>query len=154
MTALITGCDHAALLTHDLDRLAEFWDDVFDVPIDISENRPLRHGTLRLGPDCVLHVFEVDAAATGPLAGPMFSRGRIDHLGIAATDEAALRKLRDHLVERGASDGEFTLFAGSDHPGGTLSVYFTDPDGCAFQVCCERTGAAIGDDEVRQPAQH
>jgi len=151
---LVAGFNHVALLTRDLDRLAAFYRDVFDVPLVELPDPRGRHGFLPLGGAAdgglgpVVHAFEVPEQMTGafPDADTMFRRGRLDHLAIEAAGEPALRELRDRLVERGACDGVVRLFAGW-----FLSVHVVDPDGLRLEVGCLRTGEVFTDDEL-EPA--
>lgn len=151
-TPLVDGINHIAVLTADLDRFTAFWADTCDLTFheEVSD-APFRHGMLKLGAGVAVHVFEAPEDVTGPVAlTPMFRRGRIDHFGLMAPDEHALRTVRDRLVERGASDGMVTLFEAI--PGladdGLLSVHIEDPDGGHSEICCLRTGAAFTDDEL------
>jgi catechol 2,3-dioxygenase-like lactoylglutathione lyase family enzyme len=144
--ALVAGVNHVALLVRDLDRWVEFWTTVFGTTFDEVPDERGRHGFLALDTavTSVLHAFEVPTEMSG---GPfpddgMFRRGRLDHMGIGAADEGALKVLRDRLVARGASDGSIRLFAGR-----VLSLFAVDPEGMEFEVNCFRTGDAIGDDE-------
>jgi hypothetical protein len=125
----------------------EFWTGVFGTTFDEIPDHRGRHGFLALdaGGASVLHAFEIPTEMSGgPFPdGGMFRRGRLDHLAIGAADEAALLVLRDRLVARRASDGSIRLFGGR-----ILSLYAVDPEGMEFEVCCLRSGNAIGDDEV------
>ena len=60
----------------------------------------------------------------------MFERGRLDHIGFAVADEAALIALRDRLLAVGASSGSIR------HLGPMLSVRFHDPDGLEGEINC------------------
>lgn len=151
-TALVDGVNHIALTTTDLDRFVSFWADTCGLPFHAEiDDAPFRHGMLMVGTGAALHVFELGEEMTGdvPLS-PMFRRGRIDHFGLNAPDERALRTVRDRLVERGASDGMVTLFEAVPGfaPDGLLSVHIEDPDGGHSEICCVRTGASFRDDEL------
>jgi len=59
-----------------------------------------------------LHVFELHEEITGPVPLlPMFRRGRIDHFGLNAPDEHALRTVRDRLLTD-PEGNEFCLLKG------------------------------------------
>jgi catechol 2,3-dioxygenase-like lactoylglutathione lyase family enzyme len=143
---LLAGVNHVAVVVRDLDRWVEFWTTVFGTTFEEVPDERGRHGFLALDTavTSILHAFEVPTEVSGgPFPnGGMFRRGRLDHVGIGAADEAALKTLRDRLVARAASDGTIRLFAGR-----VLSLYAVDPEGLEFEVCCFRSGDAIGDDE-------
>lgn len=149
---LIDGLNHIAVTTPDLDRFVTFWTESCGLTFHLEmDDAPFRHGMLMVGPGAAVHVFEVGEEMTGPMAlTPMFRRGRIDHFGLNAPDEHALRTVRDRLVGAGASDGTVTLFDGipSFAPAGLLSLHVEDPDGGHSEICCVRTGAAFTDDEL------
>jgi catechol 2,3-dioxygenase-like lactoylglutathione lyase family enzyme len=154
-STLVDGLNHVALASRDLDRLAAFYAEVFDVPfVELAPpaGRQGRHGFLLLGrgataqdPGPVIHVFEVPEAVTGPFpdADAFLGRGRLDHLAIEAAGERELCDIRDRLVTRGASDGTIRVFGGW-----FLSVHVVDPDGMRLEVGCRRTGEVLGEDDV------
>jgi catechol 2,3-dioxygenase-like lactoylglutathione lyase family enzyme len=152
-SSLVGGLNHVAQVTRNLDRLTNFYADVFDVPFaELPPHRDRRHGFLLLGrgspdgdPGPMLHVFELPEEATGPFgpADQMFRRGRLDHLAIEAADEHALAEVRDRLVELGASDGVVRVFGGW-----LLSVNFVDPDGMRLEVGCRWSGVRFADEDV------
>lgn len=143
---LVQGFDHVAVMSHNLDALIDFYDETMDVSFDGRFEHGLRHGFFDFG-GSLLHVFEAPHDMTGDWlpADQMFRRGRIDHFAIKAVDEAALAKVRDRLLERGASPGIVTVF------GTVLSVHGTDPEGLEFEVCCPWTRDVFGDDDVSLP---
>lgn len=149
---LVQGLNHIAVTTPDLDRFASFWADTCGLPFHPDEDdAPFRHGMLLVGSGAAIHIFELREETTGRVAlTRMFRRGRIDHFGLNAPDEEALRTARDRLVDVGASDGTVTLFEAV--PGfagqGLLSVHIEDPDGGHSEICCVRTGTSFGDDEL------
>jgi catechol 2,3-dioxygenase-like lactoylglutathione lyase family enzyme len=133
---MVTGFNHVAIVTQDLDRLRAFYLHVFGIDGPVLDNGPggARHALLRLGDGAVLHPFEVpDVEDSGPGDSHelrMFHRGRIDHFALDAGDEPTLQQLRRRLMEVGASDGTVTEF------GPILSVHFQDPDGTHLEVAC------------------
>jgi catechol 2,3-dioxygenase-like lactoylglutathione lyase family enzyme len=78
----LSGVNHIALLTSDIDRLASFYQEVFgaakvlDLPLAEPEG-PGRHALISIGAGGFLHAFEFPRIAPPP-AAPMFQRGRID----------------------------------------------------------------------------
>jgi catechol 2,3-dioxygenase-like lactoylglutathione lyase family enzyme len=125
----VVGISHVAVVTSDLDRLVDFYRDVFGLPVVAELNdEGGRHSLLGLGPQSFLHAFERPGSAHGRGSSTLFGRGHIDHLALAAADAATFEALRRELVRRGASDGEVTEF------GVGRSVYFEDPDGMGCEV--------------------
>lgn len=142
---LLSGVNHVATITRDMERLVTFYADIFGAKPEFDLVAPglnLRHVGIDLG-GALLHAWEVPEAQTGRFPQEMFKRGRIDHLALGARDEAALETLRSRLVSAGACEGKVTDF------GSILSVWFSDPDGMEMEVCCFKAGVPIG--EVRDP---
>ena len=125
---LLDGVNHIAILTDDTDRLARFYQDIFDAPA--SRRQDIGPGTLTfidIGPRTELNVFELHDGADYT-RGSMFGHGPIDHIGLQATDRDAFVEIRRRLMACGASDGCVTDF-GSAH-----SIFFRDPDGLECEV--------------------
>lgn len=142
---LLSGINHVATITRDMNRLLGFYKEVFGATalFDlVAPGEELRHAAIDLG-GSLLHAWEVPEDRTGAFPQEMFRRGRMDHLALAAPDEQVLEDLRRRLVAAGACEGEVTDF------GSVLSVWFTDPDGMEMEVCCFRAGVPIG--HVRDP---
>ena len=129
---MITGVNHIAVMTDDLDRFVEFYSNVFDLELVFTEDTPaFRHAILRTGPSSWLHPAEVvDNAhkAHTAASASMFDRGHLDHLALTAADDEAFTAARERLVARGASDGSV------DDLGAFHSVWFTDPDGMQVEL--------------------
>ncbi|UDY37580.1 VOC family protein [Dermatobacter hominis] len=133
---MLDGFNHVAILTGDLERLEGFYRDVFDVAdVRRMDDHGLRHCLLRVGSSSVLHAFEQDA----PAPGPIFRRGRVDHLALNVAERDEFDRLRRRLVDVGASTGDVTDF------GVLLSVTFEDPDGMFCELCWMRDGATLAD---------
>jgi catechol 2,3-dioxygenase-like lactoylglutathione lyase family enzyme len=125
---LLDGVNHIAILTNDTDRLARFYQDIFDAPA--SRRQDIGPGTLTfidIGPRTELNVFELHDRADYK-RGSMFGHGPIDHMGLQAADRDAFVEIRRRLMACGASDGFVTDF-GSAH-----SIFFRDPDGLECEV--------------------
>ena len=61
---LLTGVNHIAVLTTDLDRFVDFYTDVFDVEVVFTETTPaFRHAIVRTGPTSWLHPAELGGNA-------------------------------------------------------------------------------------------
>ena len=129
-TALVAGLNHVAILTPDLDRIADFYTDAFgatrvDVPVP-----PGAEGAaiVRLGPTA--GIAFVQAAGHPHAAGSTaeMGRGHLDHVALEAGSAEALAEVRRRLMERAASDGAIRDY------GPMLCVSFTDPDGMGSEI--------------------
>jgi catechol 2,3-dioxygenase-like lactoylglutathione lyase family enzyme len=128
----LSGVNHVAFLTGDIDQLVSFYEEVFgagkvvDLAIPDPAN-PGRHVLIDIGGGAALHAFQFADNPPGSLH-PMFHRGRIDHFALDVADEETFEHLRADLVARGASDGTVTDF-------GVMQVLsFTDPDGHLLEL--------------------
>lgn len=127
---LLDGVNHIAVLSGDVDKLSRFYANVFDA--DIGPTRD--HGpsetmtTIGIGPATELNVFVIEGNHEADRQAPMWSRGRLDHIGLAAASPEAFETIRTRLVEAGAGDGTVNDF------GGELSLFFRDPDGLEGEV--------------------
>ena len=136
----VTGFNHVAVLTADLDRLTAFYRDVFGLEVVVElEDDGMRHALLGVGPESLLHAFEVPGNRHAAERADMFARGHIDHFALTAADADTFEALRARLVEVGATNGEVTEF------GVARSVYFRDPDGMSCEVL-----VAVGDELARR----
>jgi len=128
----ISGINHIAFLTSDLDRLTGFYEELFgarkvvELPIPEPEG-PGRHALIAVGAGATLHVFEF-AKIPPPAERPMFQRGRIDHFALNVADAETFERLRAALVAGGSSDGVVTDF------GVMRVVSFSDPDGHTLEL--------------------
>jgi catechol 2,3-dioxygenase-like lactoylglutathione lyase family enzyme len=126
---LVTGMNHVAVLTEDLDRFVEFYTSVFDLDVVFSETTPaFRHAILRTGPDSWLHPAEVHGNPHGSAIPRMFDRGHLDHLALTVASPDAFETLHDRLRQRGACDGAV------DDLGAFHSLWFDDPDGMRVEL--------------------
>jgi catechol 2,3-dioxygenase-like lactoylglutathione lyase family enzyme len=127
---LVSGINHIALLTADLDRFVAFYREVFDMPLLFEESTPaFRHAILRSGTDSWLHPASVVASPHGAALPDMFKRGHLDHLGLTAASPQAFTVVRERLLERGASDGRI------EDLGAFHALWFRDPDGMRGELC-------------------
>ena len=90
---LLTGVNHIAVLTADLDRFVDFYADVFDVDVVFSETTPaFRHAILRTGATSWLHPAELADNPHGTASPTMFDRGHLDHLALTAATPRRSRR--------------------------------------------------------------
>jgi catechol 2,3-dioxygenase-like lactoylglutathione lyase family enzyme len=126
---MLSGVNHVAVLTEDLDRFLAFYTEVFDLQVVFREDTPaFRHAIVRTGPDSWLHPAQVDGNPHGTASAAMFDRGHLDHLAVTATSPEAFAAIRARLRERCLHDGAV------DDLGAFHSVWFEDPDGMRVEV--------------------
>lgn len=126
---MITGVNHIAVLTEDLDRFVAFYRDVFELEVVFEEATPaFRHAILRTGPTSWLHPAEVRGNPHAAAVPEMFARGHLDHLALAAQDADGFGRARDRLIERGATAGDL------EDLGAFHAIWFTDPDGMRVEL--------------------
>lgn len=128
------GLSHVAVVTADLDGFRTFYEETVGLETTMVVGAGPGHArqAVVVAGDVLLHVFEVpgyDPGAQG-YGAAMFERGRLDHLGFAVADEAALVAVRDRLLAVGASSGVIRRL------GPMLSVRFEDPEGFEGEVNC------------------
>jgi catechol 2,3-dioxygenase-like lactoylglutathione lyase family enzyme len=121
---MLTGVNHVAVMTADLDRFVTFYTDVFELDVVFTETTPsFHHAILRAGPDSWLHPAEVSGNAHSAALPAMFDRGHLDHVALGADSPESFEVLRRRLVERGATDGTV------EDVGAFHTLWFRDPDG-------------------------
>ena len=134
---LVEGVEHLTFLCDDLDRLAGFYERVFEATktLDLTEEG-FRHIFLEVGATTVLHPFQIlDGPALPPAPGTMFERGRLDHFALSAPSEPAFREIRRRLESEGAT-------ARPVRDTGTAWIMdFHDPDGLYVEVLWRKPGA-------------
>jgi catechol 2,3-dioxygenase-like lactoylglutathione lyase family enzyme len=129
---LLNGINHIALISQDIDRLREFYAEVFEA--EVGPTRP--HGEkgdetmtmIRIGPHTELNVVTIEGSPEPNRQTPMWGRGRLDHFGLEAASDESFETIRRRLMERGASDGKVNDF------GAVRSLFFRDPDGLEGEV--------------------
>ena len=127
---LLDGVNHVAWISKDAARLGEFYEQVFDAVVGPTrEHGPGETMTvISIGPSTELNVFVIEGNDQANRQTPMWGRGRIDHVGLAAASKDAFDTVRARLIEAGASDGTVTDF------GSAYSIFFRDPDGLEGEV--------------------
>lgn len=136
---LLTGFDHVAVLTADLEAFVAFYEDVFDAEAEARLREDgLQMVVLRIAPGSEINVFQVEGNDESTRQVPMFGRGRLDHFAFRAASIETFDVLRDRLIARGCTDGFVTDF------GHVLSVFFRDPEGLEAEVCVGNPDAVPG----------
>jgi catechol 2,3-dioxygenase-like lactoylglutathione lyase family enzyme len=123
----VASINHIALMTVDLDRLADFYMQVFGAQVLARAEGQPRKCFLRLTPDTNLHVFEDPQAAAKPTDHP-FDEGSINHFALQASDPDAFIRIRDTLIAQGRATNTV-----HDAPG-LYTIFATDPDGLLIEV--------------------
>ena len=132
---LLGGVNHIAWISKDAGRLGRFYEQVFDAVVGPTRG----HGpgetmtNIDIGPATQLNIFVIDGNTEADRQTPMWGRGRIDHVGLAAASPEAFEVIRERLIESGASDGTVNDF------GGALSIFFRDPDGLEGEVLLRKS---------------
>ena len=128
--SLVTGINHVAVLTQDLERFLAFYREVFEMQLLFEETTPaFRHAILRSGPTSWLHPASLSDNPHGAALPQMFQRGHLDHLALTASSPQAFDVARERLVARGASTGAV------EDLGAFHAVWFRDPDGMQGELC-------------------
>lgn len=136
---LLTGINHVAVLTADLDRFVAFYTGTLEARVVFEEaNEQFRHAILAIGGHSVLHPVQVVSSPHGLASTAMFDRGHLDHLALDVPSREAFDEVRRRLVDRGACDGAITDL------GPKLSLWFVDPDGMHVEVDWVRDEALAG----------
>ena len=98
---LLDGVNHIAWISRDVDRLGRFYERVFDAVV--GPTRPHGPGetmtVIDIGPATQLNVFVIDGNTEADRQTPMWGRGRIDHVGLAAASPEAFEVIRGRLID-------------------------------------------------------
>lgn len=142
MEALLSGVNHIAVLTADMDRFIRFYQEVFDAEVMMDNpnhagNEGERMVIMSIGGQSELNVFQVPGNTEAGVQTPMFGRGRLDHFGLNASNRETFEQVRQRLMKAGASDGTISDF------GVKLSVFFRDPDGLEAEVLWNKDAATL-----------
>jgi catechol 2,3-dioxygenase-like lactoylglutathione lyase family enzyme len=141
---LLSGLNHVAVITADLDRLVTFYREVFGAEaIDVPSPPGTTTKIVRLGPTGGLAVMEAPDNPYARGSTQMLGRGHLDHFALEVPSAEALDMVRARLVLRNASNGEIQDY------GPMLAVYFEDPDGTGCEICWVRDRSLTGGHEPR-----
>ncbi|MGH3615325.1 MAG: VOC family protein [Pseudonocardia sp.] len=126
---LLTGINHVAIMTEDLDRFIDFYTGVLEASVVFEETNPqFRHAILTVGGGSVLHPVQMAGNPHARASSAMTDRGHLDHLALDVPSREAFDEVRRRLVAHGVSDGAVTDL------GPKLSFWFVDPDGMHIEV--------------------
>lgn len=123
----ISAVNHIAVMTADLDRLADFYQRMFGAEVLARSEGQSRKCFLKLAPDTNLHVFERPERRAKPTDNP-FDDGSINHFALQASDPRAFTAIRARLIADGHANE--TVY---DAPG-LYTILATDPDGLLIEV--------------------
>lgn len=129
---LTSGFNHVATVTADLDRIVDFYREVFgaEVTADMAAtDNHRRMAILDLGGGSALNIVEQPADTIIGERTRSGSRGPIDHYGIAVASKETLERVSARLTAAGADTGEIQQL------GESWSLFFRDPDGMELEVC-------------------
>jgi catechol 2,3-dioxygenase-like lactoylglutathione lyase family enzyme len=127
---LVSGINHVAVITADLDRFIEFYTHIFDMSVVFQETTPdFRHGILRAGATSLLYAAELLDNVHSSALPEMFQRGHLDHIALSVLTVSSFEIIRRRLLERKVCDGAITDI------GSMCCLSFSDPDGMHVEVC-------------------
>jgi catechol 2,3-dioxygenase-like lactoylglutathione lyase family enzyme len=149
---MITGVNHLAFMTNDMDATIRFYRDLLGMELRVGIGEPgWRHYFFGVGADHIAF-FEFDGAT------PMVKRAHgaltteplgFDHVALNVATRNDLFALRDRLVAAGVEPSDAV-----DH-GWAWSVYFHDPNNIALEItwdCVEVSEMPAIDDPELAPA--
>jgi catechol 2,3-dioxygenase-like lactoylglutathione lyase family enzyme len=116
----ITGLDHYALLTSDMERTTRFYTEVVGLEVGFRPALSFEGIWLYAEGQPIVHVIAGKSIATR-------ETGAVDHLALKATGDvdATLAKIKSHGVEYSMRVLERT---------GVTQVFFRDPDGVGVEL--------------------
>ncbi len=140
---LLNGFHHVATITNDIDRLVAFYTEMFDAEVvrdgdEFPDGTGPRLTVIHIGELAELNVFSIEGNTEADRQGPMFGRGRLDHIGLRTGSIDDFEIIRARLMAAGACDDFVTDF------GSVLSLFFRDPDGLEGEVLVANPDAAPG----------
>src|SRR5271170_5086402 len=128
------GVHHIALLSSDVERTIQFYNDLLEFPLtELFENRDYQGSThffFDIGNGNLLAFFDFPGLDLGPYLETL---GNINHIAISVTPEK-WSHLRSKLADAGVP---FTEASGT-------SIYFKDPDGVRLELLADPLGEMYG----------
>jgi len=133
-TSSARGIHHVALLSSDVERTVQFYQELLEFPmLEIFENRDYRgsnHFFFSLGNGNTLAFFDFPGLDLGPYAEVL---GGLHHVAISV-EPATWKRLRAKLDDAGV---DYILES-------EVSIYFTDPDGARIELIADPLGEMYG----------
>ena len=133
-TSSARGVHHVALISSNVERTVEFYQDLLEFPLtEMFENRDYggsTHFFFDIGNGNALAFFDLPGLDLGPYAEVL---GGLHHLAISVEPEK-WQRLKAKLDEAGI---EYAHIDGS-------SIYFRDPDGARLELICDPLGEMYG----------
>ena len=124
----VSAINHIALMTGELDRLADFYATIFGAQILARSEGTPRKCFLRLTPATSLHMFEVGPERARRADDHATDRGSINHFALEARDPGEFVRMRASLIQAGRTDE--TVYDATD----LYTVFATDPDGLFIEL--------------------
>jgi len=95
--SMLSGVDHVATITEDLDRLAEFYLRIFDTEMVLDVTIPSvgRNAFIPIGGPAKLHAWEVEGTKPSDFGSEIFDR--VDHLALAVDSHDDFKEGRPAL---------------------------------------------------------
>jgi catechol 2,3-dioxygenase-like lactoylglutathione lyase family enzyme len=123
----VSAINHIALMTGELDRLADFYATMFGAQILARSEGTPRKCFLQLTPATSLHLFEV-GPERARRTDDAFDPGSINHFAIEACDPEEFVRIRASLIQAGRA--EEAVYDAPD----LYTIFATDPDGLFIEL--------------------
>jgi catechol 2,3-dioxygenase-like lactoylglutathione lyase family enzyme len=124
----VSAINHIALMTGELDRLADFYATAFGAQIVARSEGTPRKCFLRLTPATSLHLFEVGPERARRTEDGAFDPGSINHFALEARNPGEFVRIRAGLIQAGRADE--TVYDAPD----LYTIFATDPDGLFIEL--------------------
>lgn len=135
--SMLTGVNHIATVSSDLDRLVDFYERIFGAKKVLDLEVPpigARHVFITVGGPSILHAWQVEGSDPSRFDGETFHRGRVDHFALQTDSYKKFEDLRRRLMDEGAATGEVNDF------GVLLTFSYADPDGLWGEIAWWKEG--------------
>lgn len=134
-TSAISAINHIALMTGDLDRLADFYMTVFGAQVLARSDGSPRKCFLKLTPATSLHIFEVAPERARRPEDNAFDLGSINHFALEVGSPQTFISTRASLIQAGRADE--TVYDATD----LYTIFASDPDGLFIELILRKTEA-------------